>query len=40
MTEVDASGGGGGGGGGGSRSRKVGVNRPKFFDRYSRSIEQ
>ena len=36
LTEVDTSGGGGGGG----RSKKVNVNHPKFFDRYSRSIEQ
>ena len=36
MTEVDAPGVGGEGG----RSEKVDVNHPKFFDRYSRSIEQ
>ena len=37
MTEVDAPWGKGRGGG---RSEKVDVNHPKFFDRYSRSIEQ
>ena len=37
MTEVDAPWGKGRGGG---RSEKVDVNHPRFFDRYSRSIEQ
>ena len=37
MTEVVAPGEGGRGGG---RSEKADVNHPKFFDRYSKSIEQ
>ena len=37
MTEIDTP---WGGGGDRDRSEKVDVNQPKFFGRYSRSIEQ